>query len=251
MQRLVPDRIDDVDVAQCYLDDRREPIDGRPWVVVNMATTIDGATALEGRSGGIGGPNDHLAFHALRSAADVVLAGAGTIRAENYGPVRVPDSHVAVRAAAGRPAPAVLASVSRSVAFEPDARIFSDPTQRPLLFTVTDAPAARIAALEPVADIVAVGSGDVDLPSVFAELGRRGVRCVVCEGGPALNGQLIAWDLVDEWCTTIGPILASGSSSRAAHGPGVAAPRGFRLDRLLYDGRDLLARYVADRSATA
>lgn len=250
MRSLHPEPVDQVDVTATYLADRREPVRGHPWVVVNMASTLDGATAITGRSGGIGGSGDHEAFHALRSSADVILAGAGTIRAENYGPVRVPPEHVAHRRAAGRTGPARLASISRSCAFDPEARIFSDPGQRPLIYTVTEAPADRVEALAGVAEIVMVGDTDVDLHAVMADLTAREVRCVLCEGGPMLNGQLIDADLVDEWCWTIGPLLAAGPSARTAHGTAETPPREFLLDRLLGDGRDLLARYVAsaDRS---
>ena len=64
----------------------RRPPTGRPWVLVNMVASIDGATAVDGRSGGLGGPGDKAVFHALRAVADVILVGAGTVRAEHYGP---------------------------------------------------------------------------------------------------------------------------------------------------------------------
>ena len=247
MRQLFPTPLDDIGIAATYLADRREPVGERPWVVVNMATTADGATALAGRSGGIGGPADRSAFHALRSAADVVLAGAGTIRAEDYGPVRVPEELVDTRAAAGRELPARLASISRNCSFSPDARMFSDASQRPLLYVTKSAPPDRVATLADVAEIVPVGDEDVDLPGVFADLGKRGVRCVVCEGGPTLNGQLVAADLVDEWCLTLGPLLVAGPSARASHGPVAGPARNFRLDRAITDERDLLLRYVVER----
>lgn len=246
MRQLFPDPMTVDDVASLYLNDARERSDGRPWVAINMATTLDGATALDGVSGGIGGPGDHSVFHALRSAADIILAGAGTIRAENYGPVRVPTEHLAARRAAGRDAPGKLASISRSCAFDPESRLFGDPTQRPLIYTVETAPAARVEALSAVAEIVVVGHDAVDLDAVFADMGRRGARTVVCEGGPSLNGQLIGAGLVDEWCVTLGPLLAGGPSARAAHGATAGPAHAFHLDRLVTDGRDLLARYVGD-----
>lgn len=250
MDELLPHAGPVKDVAARYLSDRREPVGKRPWVTINMATTVDGATALLGRSGGIGGAGDHTVFHALRSTADIILAGAATIRAENYGPVKVPDELVAARAASGRAEPARLASISRSCDFDPAARLFSDPTQRPLIYTVESASPDRLAALGAVADIVFVGDDVVDLTAVFADMAARGARCVVCEGGPSLNGQLIDAGLVDEWCVTFGSLLAGGPSARAAHSsPGVAA-RELRLDRLLSDGRDLLARYLVEGSST-
>ncbi len=245
MRQLLPAPVDAVDVESCYLSDERQSWPDRPWVVVNMAATVDGATAIDGRSGGIGGSGDRLAFHALRSAADVILVGAGTVRAEGYRPVAVPPSLEARRRAAGRPEPARLAVVTRSLDLDPGAALFAGPA--PIVFTVSGAPSERAAALRDVADVIEVGDHDVDLLRALEVLGDLGARCVVAEGGPTLNGQLVAADLVDELCITIAPTLAGGSSSRPTHGAAPPAPRSMRLERLLTDGRDLLARYVVER----
>lgn len=245
VDQILPSFVADVDTAALYLADPRVRPDGRPWLMVNMATSLDGATALAGRSRGIGGPGDRVAFHALRSAADVILVGAGTARDENYGPVTVPEPLLAARAAAGRDGPARLALVSRSAAIDPTARLFDGPGPPPLIYTVEDAPADRVAALTPVAEIVRAGRGSVDPRAIMDDLAARGVRCVLCEGGPSFNGHLIRADLIDEWCLTLGPVLAAGDSARAAHGPDMAQGREFRLDRVLTDGRDLLLRYLA------
>jgi riboflavin-specific deaminase-like protein len=246
MQQLLPVAVGDVDVEATYLADRREPVDGRPWLVVNMATTLDGATALEGRSRGIGGAGDRAAFHALRSAADVVLVGAGTARAEDYGPVRVPEAHLEARAAAGRTGPARLAVITASGSLDPGSRLFSDPDHPPLVYTVSETPATVLDAVSHVAEVVVAGSSTVDPRSVLDDLATRSVRCVVCEGGPHLNADLIAAGVVDEWCWTIGPLLVGGGSNRASVGVSSPEARAYRLDRLLTDGRDLLTRYVAE-----
>lgn len=248
MRRLVPGPTEVVDLETVYLSDRREPVDGRPWVVVNMASSLDGATALSGRSGGLGGPADRLAFHALRSAADIVLVGAGTVRAEHYGPVRVPDHHWDARRAAHRPEPARIAIVTRSLDLDLDTPLFTDTDVRPIVFTARSADPGRRRAVDEVADVVDAGEHDVDLDVVLDHLGAEGARCVVCEGGPTLNGFLIDLDLIDEWCWTIGPMLAAGSAARAAHGRSPVDARQMRLDRLITDDRDLLTRFLRDRA---
>ncbi len=243
MEQLIPPSAEAIDIDECYLNDVRLPHDGRPWLVVNMAMTADGATALAGRSGGIGGAADRRAFHALRSAADVILVGAGTARAENYGPVQVPEHHVAARALAGREAPARLAIVTARCDLDPMSRLFEDPGQKPMIFTteVADPPVL----LEDRAEIIRCGYQSVDVHAMLSLLGERGVRSVICEGGPSLNGHLLSANLVDEWCVTISAQLASGSSSRAAHGQDVTCQ--MVLGRLIVDGTDLLARYVTAR----
>jgi 5-amino-6-(5-phosphoribosylamino)uracil reductase len=249
VRQLLPQPLDDVDLEDCYLGDPREPVGARPWVTVNMASSVDGATALTGRSGGLGGAADRLAFHALRSAADVILVGAGTARAEHYGPVRGPDAHVERRRAAGRNEPARIAVVTRGLDLDLDTPLFTDNDVRPLVFTSSRADPERRRAVQEVADVVDAGDVDVELDRVVAHLGADGVRCVVCEGGPTLNGFLIALGLIDEWCWTIGPLLAGGTSSRASHGSAPLPAHPMVLDRLLTDGRDLLTRYLTSRDS--
>src|SRR5262249_46727695 len=61
------------------------------WVRANMVASVDGAATLDGRAGGLSGEADEQVFAMLRALADVILVGAGTARAEGYGPVR-PES---------------------------------------------------------------------------------------------------------------------------------------------------------------
>ncbi len=246
MRKLLPEQIDDVDAAAAYAgDDRTTPPPGRPWVVVNMIAGIDGGTAVDGVSGPLGGPADKQVFAALRGVADVVLVGAGTVRAERYGPARRRE---------GRP-PARIAVVTASCDLDPGLRLFAEaaPGEEPLVLTIASCPPARRAALEAVAEVVVMGVGSVDLAAALAGLADRGARVVLAEGGPSLNGQLVAADLVDEWCLTLSPMLLGGESPRAASGPSPAgAPLRCRLDRLLVDDVDGLcfARYVRVRGAS-
>jgi 5-amino-6-(5-phosphoribosylamino)uracil reductase len=70
---------------------------------------------------------------------------------------------------------------------------------------------------------------------------------VTCEGGPHLNGDLLAADLVDEWDLTVSPLLVGGQEGRSALGPAPVEPRGFHLDRLLEGDGLLLGRWVRER----
>lgn len=86
MRQLLPFPGDPVDPAALYGD--LAPGGTRPTVRLNMIASVDGATAVAGVSGGLGGAADQALFAVLRSQADVVLVAAGTIRAEHYGPCR-------------------------------------------------------------------------------------------------------------------------------------------------------------------
>ena len=70
----------------------------RPYLLLNMIATADGRASLGGRSGPLGNRADRELFHALRTVVDAVMAGAGTVRAERYGPiVRAPERRRARR----------------------------------------------------------------------------------------------------------------------------------------------------------
>ena len=126
-----------------------------------------------------------------------------------------------------------------SLELEPDARVFSDG-YRPIVITAANADPDRRAALEPVADIVVAGDTRVDVRAAVSTL--DGV--IVCEGGPSLNGQLIAEGLVDELCVSVAPLLASGDSARLAHGPAPVRPERMELRHLLEADGYLFLRYV-------
>ena len=86
----------------------------------------------------------------------------------------------------------------------------------------------------------------MDLAAALGVLATHGAEVVTAEGGPHLNGQLLAADLVDEWDLTISPRLAGGEAGRASTGPELAAPIGMRLARVLEDQHFLLTRWVRD-----
>lgn len=222
MRQLLP-TLGDVDPVTTYLAaDRPAPAD-RPWVAVGMIASVDGATTVEGRSGPLGAPADEAMFRAVRGIADVVLVGAGTIRAEGYGAPRLSPHVRAAREAAGRAGdPPRLAVVSASLSLDLSSRPFTDEGPRPLVLTTTDADPDRRARVAEVAEVHAVGAGRVDVGGALARLHALGAGVVVSEGGPRLNGALVDADVVDEWCVSISPVVAGGDSARLVEGAGPA-----------------------------
>ena len=246
MQRLWPDPGEIDDVAALVAADERPAPAHRPWLLVNMVSSLDGAIAVDGRSGGLGAPSDKALFSALRGIADLILVGAGTARAEGYGPPRPSDTIRTARQARGQaPAPR-LALVTRSLAFDLAAPMFTEAEERPFVITSRAADPSRLTAVAEVADLIVVGESEVDLPAALAQLRGSGVEVVGGEGGPHLNGHLLAHDLIDEWALSISPMLVGGDAPRAI----VGAPPGdhpFHLDRLLEGDGILLSRWLRDR----
>jgi riboflavin biosynthesis pyrimidine reductase len=228
MRRLLPDPVDPVDPAEVYAD--RPSAEGRPAVRLNMIESVDGAAVVEGRSGGLGGPADRRLYDLLRSLADVVLVGAGTVRAERYGPTSPPGPAIAV--------------VSRQLDLDWEARLFAEARVRPIVLTCAAAPVDRRARASEVADVVVAGERYVDLSLALLALGERGARHVLAEGGPTLNGQLAAAGLLDELCLTLSPTLVGGGDlRRIVAGVPLPATRGLSLRSACEEDGFLFLRY--------
>jgi riboflavin biosynthesis pyrimidine reductase len=235
-----------VDPLDAYDEPRPAP-PGRPWVSVDMVASIDGATAVEGRSGGLGGPAYKMVFRALRAIPDVVLVGAATARIEHYGPVRLDEAVQARRVARGqRPLPR-LALVSARVELDHDAELFATegfaPEDRPLVLTTHAGASDHAERFAGRAELIGLGDEHVDLAAALGALRERGAGVVLAEGGPTLNGQLVAAGLVDEWCQSLAPLLVAGDSARTAHGPSPDAPVEMALHRLLESDGELFATW--------
>jgi riboflavin-specific deaminase-like protein len=237
----------DVDPAAVYAADDRSPHPNRPWVALNMVASADGAVTVDGRSGGLSGPADKAIFFGLRAVADVVLVGAGTVRAEDYGPPRLSDDGRAARTERGQAPFPTIAVVSGRLDLDPTARLFVDTPTRPIVLTGARGDRHRRAALETVADVVTVGDEHVDPTLALAELSRRGAGVVICEGGPTLNGTLLGAGLVDELCLSVAPLLASGDDPRIVRGPTLEPLHALRLDRVLVDEGFAFFRYLVER----
>lgn len=236
MRQLLPTYAEEADLPAAYA----YPAD-RTWLRANMVSSLDGSAVQSGRSGGLSGPGDKDVLAVLRGLADVVLVGAGTARAEGYRAPRAKPAYADLRAGLGqRPAP-TLALVSRRLDLDPDSALFTGD-ERTLVVTDEHSEAAARERLGEVADVLVAGSDDVDLPYACALLSDRGLRRVLCEGGPRLLGAVVAAGLLDELCLTLSPKAVGGAGTRIVHGPDLDV--GFRLAHLLEDDGVLLARYL-------
>lgn len=229
-------------LGRILAEDRGVP--DRPWVMLNMVTSIDGATTVEGGSTRLSDDDDRQIFRVLRSIVDVILVGAGTVRAENYRPVRPDPDRVEDRLARSQRDAPRLVIVSGTLALDPGARVFSDPDHRPAIITSDDADSDRVSSLSEVAEVVTVP--DLSGGSIVGALG--GESLVLCEGGPTLNGSLVGGGLIDEVNWTIAPLLVSGDSKRMVDDEAVVPPTDMRLDRAWRGDRSLFLRYVRQTS---
>ena len=249
MRQLYPVARDDVAPADAYLDPVRAARPDRPWVLLNMVASADGATVVNGVSDSLGGEGDRAIFLYLRSLADAILAGAGTVRAEGYGPPKVREEQREARAKRGqRPRPR-LCVATRGAGFDWSAPLFGDPDNRPIILCPADAPGERLDEARKHADVIAEGQGTLDLPEALRRLAEDGVGVLLCEGGPSLNGTLLEQGLVDELCLTISPTLVgAGGGATIVGEPELPAPVGMELVAVLEQDGDLFLRYLLPRS---
>ena len=220
-----------------------------PRVRVNFVSSLDGAVTVDGYSEGLSGAADKLVFGILRAACDVLLVGAGTLRHEGYGPVRLSADRRERRVAAGLPEVPVLAVVSGRLDLSPDHPALADAPVRPVVITRAAAPEDRREALSAVADVLVCGNSEVDLGGALDELAARGLRQVLCEGGPYLLSALHRADRVDELCLTLAPVLAGPGPGRITAGEPAEARR-MALGHVAEEDGSLFLRYVRREPAT-
>ncbi len=226
MRRLLPDTSTEVDLRAAYA------VDADRHVRVNFASSADGAVTVDGKSRGLSSEADRELFHLLRAMTDVVLVGAGTVRGENYG---------GARETGGKTPP--IAVVSRSLDLDPASRLFTDTQVPPIVVTCADAPAERRKALDSLADVIVAGTDSVDVEMAIDQLADRGLKHVLCEGGPHLFGWLAAAKVLDELDLSLAPLIAGGRAGRIIAGLESQLADPLQLVHVLEDEGHLFLRY--------
>jgi riboflavin biosynthesis pyrimidine reductase len=205
LERVWPDRAPVT--SEELVGPREAAPPGRPRVAAVMVSSLDGRAAVAGSSRPLGGEYDLRMLLALRAAADAVLVGPATVRAEGYGPL---------------PCPAAL--VSRSFELPWEAGLFAAPDQPVLVYSGSAAGESPDVA----AAVEVIRMEPPSLDAVLADLWARGVQSLLCEGGPRLNRALLAAGLLDDLFLTLSP-LVTGDDSQPAILAGGALPTPARL----------------------
>jgi riboflavin biosynthesis pyrimidine reductase len=189
----------------------------------NAITSLDGGAATDGTSGGLGAAGDRRLFRVLRELADVIVVGAGTARAEKYSGAQMSVAERGNRQRRGQGEVPPIALVTRSGRIEHDWPVLTRTEVTPLVLTCDNATAEASARLGGAADVIACSAADpaeVDPGAMLAALADRGLRRVLCEGGPTLMGTFVEHGLLDELCVTTAPKLVGGSAPRIVAGGG-------------------------------
>lgn len=225
----------------------------RPYVRLLFVASLDGLASVAGTSAALSSPSDQRLYHLIRRQADALLIGAGTVRAERYGPTLLTRAQVLQRTRRGQHAYPTIAVVSRSLDLDPHSPLFtfngSDSPPAAVLLAPAQTLATADRRLVDRAELLAAGDTTVDLAAALALLSERGHRQIVCEGGPRLAGQMIRAGLVDELCLTIAPHIYATTGPRITDIAGDPVPDRWHLLHLLYDqDSNLFLRYVRDQA---
>ena len=211
----------------------------RPFVYLNMVASVDGRAALDGHTEALGSPADTLLLTELRALADAVLLGTGTVQAEGYARLVRNPERVARREAAGLPVTPTAVLMSRTFGFPWNAGLFAAPDQPVILYTGADGEPPDVAA-----PLEVVRMEGPDPVAVMADLRARGVRSLLCEGGPILNSALLEASVVDELFLTLSPMLSGEpGAKRIVEGQGLPEPARLTLEWALRHVQELYLRY--------
>jgi len=202
-------------------------VTARPYVYVNMAMTADGKITSAAREfPEFTSDEDRRTMDRLRAEADVLVVGAGTLRADDP-PMYIRDPEMLeLRRALGKPAELPVVVVSASLRLDLNARWFrrGERAHR-IVATVEDGDPERLARLRTVAEVVPCGLGRVDVTALVARLAARGFARVLVEGGGELNWEFVRAGLVDAVHVTVTPVLLGGRDA-----PTFLEGNGFAMD---------------------
>ena len=212
----------------------------RPHVVAAMIASADGRAAVQGRSVGLGRPADRALLRGLRAAADVVLVGTATVRAERYANLLDPGQ-VAARELAGLGARPLVAMITRTGDVPWEVGLFCEPDTHIALYSGVPVSPPEVEARIEVHEASAPAE-------VLAHLrAHHGARVVLCEGGPRLLRALVAEDLLDELLLTVAPLLVAGDAPTPLAGPPLDPPGRMSLAGVWRADDHAFLRYLAPR----
>lgn len=215
----------------------------RPYLVLNMVSTVDGSVTLGGRAGPIGNEADSALFDSLRTLTDAVMVGARTATVEGYHALVTDPARRAQRQARGLSPNPLAVLVSARLTVPASLPLLQDPGSHVVIVTGSD---QTLSGCQADVEYIRHDHATASLQSVLRTLREQyGVRSVLCEGGPSLNAALLREQLVDELFLAVAAKI-SGEPT----GLGIVAPlpRGDTADLelrwALQAGQDLFLRYT-------
>ncbi len=187
------------------------PPPNRPYVLLNMVMSADGKVVVEGTEQGIGSKVDQRLMRELRVNADVVLNGAGTLRASGSSSRLGDPALEELRVQRGKPRLPIAATISASGDLPLDRLFFTASDFEAVVYLGYSVPAQRCEDIEATGRKVVLLPGEGELAAMLEHMRHRlHASVLLCEGGPTLNAQMFRLGFVDEYFVTIGPVIVGG-----------------------------------------
>lgn len=222
----------------------------RPYVLLSVAQSIDGfIDDTTPQRLVLSSPEDLDRVDEVRASVDAIMIGAVTLRRDNP-TLRVKSpQRVAARIERGEPGQLLRVIATRSGNLTQDLRLWRADGLKVVYCPDAAAPGLKD-TLAGLADVVPLGA-DVDFAALLDDLGNRGVRRLMVEGGEQIHTQFLAEDLADELCVTIGGFFVADPSAPRFVTEGVKLPqhpgRRMRLAEVSRAGETAVLRYIAQR----
>jgi 2,5-diamino-6-(ribosylamino)-4(3H)-pyrimidinone 5'-phosphate reductase len=213
----------------------------KPFVQVNVAVSADGKLSTrERRQVKISGSDDFNRVDALKSGADAIMVGIGTVLADNPSLTIKSAERIGERLSLGKPEHPVRIVVDSRGRTPPDAKMLHKGPGKRIIAVSRDAHDAKITLLKPYAEIIVAGDREVDLQVLLEKLGEQGIGRLMVEGGGTLIAALFRLGLVNQLSMFIGNIIIGGKEAPTlADGAGWIREDEFsRLDLLSVQSMD-------------
>ena len=233
LMQIFPKEVCDIDIYQTY------KIEDEFHLRINMVSSLDGAISMNGRAKGLSSTVDQSIFHVLRSLADIILVGAGTMRDEEYKPARMSDEEKQLRVSNDQQEIPPIAIVTRSGKIDLSSKFFTEAVSKPIIFTTELG--SRVLGNTDLADVYICGESKVDLKEVIDQLHKLVYRHILCEGGPSLNADMLEQNLVDELCLTTNPLILQGINKTIFNGPLLEDPAQFSYKKIFINEGQLFS----------
>lgn len=192
----------------------------RPYTLLSCAMSLDGF--LDDASDErllLSNATDFDRVDDVRARSDAIMVGAGTVRADDPRLLVRSTDRVRRRRACGLHEQPVKVTVTRRAKLDPGARFFTTGHGPALVYCASDTVDMARGELGGVATVVDAGC-PVELGHVCADLGARGVRKLLVEGGGDMHTQLLTQGLADELHVVVAPIFVGDPTATRFVGPG-------------------------------
>jgi len=189
--------------------------DNRPYVVLNIAVSVDGKTDTVARRGAaISSPHDRARVDRLRAESDAVMVGGRTLLGDDP---RLTVKSAALRAerqSRGLSENPIKVGVVSIANLRCDSRFLTAGPARVVLFTTQQTDPQQVEQLRLCgAEVVVIGEKQVNLPAALLYLKNLGIERLLVEGGGTLNMELIKLKFIDEIYLYIAPLIFGGEAA--------------------------------------